>query len=63
MRQAADFLKPGGTLLFEIGLGQDRLVTQLFARAGAYEPATTRCNGQGEARVVVARKARAGQPS
>lgn len=35
--EAASFLRPGGTLLFEIGAGQDRFVERLFRRNDDYE--------------------------
>ena len=56
VKEALPFLKPGGHLLFEIGLGQERQVTLLIARTRAYEPVRAVCNAAGEARVVVARK-------
>ena len=56
VKEALPFLKPGGHLLFEIGLGQERQVTLLIGRTRAYEPARAVCNAAGEARVVVARK-------
>ena len=56
VRDADAFLKPGGRLLFEIGEGQERQVTLLFARAGVYEPATTVANAAGTPRVVGSRK-------
>jgi release factor glutamine methyltransferase len=56
VKEAVPFLKPGGHLLFEIGLGQERQVTLLIERTRAYEPVRAVCNAAGEARVVVARK-------
>lgn len=56
IRDAADFLKPGGWLLFEFGEGQDRQMAALFARAKAYEPVTFASNDAGTPRVVLARK-------
>jgi release factor glutamine methyltransferase len=56
IRDAAGFLRTGGYLMFEIGAGQDRQVTLLFARTGMYEPAATIANAAGMLRVVVARK-------
>jgi len=35
-REAAEFLRPGGMLLFEVGEGQARQVQTLLARTGAY---------------------------
>jgi len=37
IKDALRYLRPGGTLLFEIGLGQERQVTTLFERSKAYE--------------------------
>jgi release factor glutamine methyltransferase len=56
LREAVAFLKHRSHLLFEIGVGQERQVTSLFARTGIYEPATTIANAAGAPRVVVARK-------
>jgi release factor glutamine methyltransferase len=56
IRDAAGFLRTSGHLMFEIGAGQDRQVTLLFARTGIYEPAATIANAAGSLRVVVARK-------
>jgi release factor glutamine methyltransferase len=56
IKEALPFLKPGGHLLFEIGLGQDRQVTLLLERTRAYDQIRTVCNAAGEARVVTARK-------
>lgn len=62
VREAADFLKPGGWLMFEFGEGQHRQVAALVARARAYEPVAFAEDAQGRPRVAVARKL-AGQPS
>ena len=56
VKEALPFLKPGGHLLFEIGLGQARQVTLLIERTRAYEAVRAVCNAAGEDRVVVARK-------
>ena len=56
VREALPFLKPGGWLLFEIGLGQDRQVKLLFERTRAYEDLRTVANAAGEVRVVAGRK-------
>jgi methylase of polypeptide subunit release factors len=37
VKDALPFLRPGGILLFEIGLGQERQVKMLFDRAKTYE--------------------------
>jgi release factor glutamine methyltransferase len=56
VKEALPFIKPGGHLLFEIGLGQERQVTLLIERTHAYAQIRTVRNAAGEARVVVARK-------
>jgi release factor glutamine methyltransferase len=56
VKEALPFLKAGGHLLFEIGLGQDRQVRLLFERTRAYEGVRTVANAAGEARVVAAQK-------
>jgi release factor glutamine methyltransferase len=56
VREALPLLKPGGSLLFEIGLGQERQVKVLFERTRAYEGLRTVANAAGAVRVVAARK-------
>jgi release factor glutamine methyltransferase len=56
VREALAFLKPGGSLLFEIGLGQERQVKMLFDRTRAYEDIRMVANAAGEVRVVAGRK-------
>ena len=56
VREALAFLRPGGHLLFEIGLGQERQVKLLFERTRAYEDIRLLTNAAGEVRVVAARK-------
>jgi release factor glutamine methyltransferase len=51
IRDALVFLNPGGTLLFEIGLGQERQVARLFERAG-YTDVREYRDGNGNTRVV-----------
>lgn len=63
IRDAADFLKPGGWLLFEFGERQDRQVAALFARAKAYEPVSFAANEAGTPRVALARKLGAVAPN
>jgi release factor glutamine methyltransferase len=53
VRASAEFLKPGGRLLFEIGAGQDRQVSLLFARTSCYEPVVTISDASGTPRVIV----------
>ena len=56
VREGLPFLKPGGWLLFEIGLGQERQVKMLFERTRAYEDIRTVANAAGEVRVLAGRK-------
>jgi len=56
VKEALPFLRPGGTLLFEIGLGQERQVKMLFDRAKAYEDIRLVANAAGQVRVVSGRK-------
>ncbi len=56
IRDALAFLRPGGALLFEIGLGQDRQVKTLIERTKAYYDIQQHTNAAGEVRVVTARK-------
>lgn len=55
IREALDYLKPDGWLLFEFGEGQDRQVAALLARTKAYgEPEFAFADGK--PRVAIARK-------
>ena len=56
VKEALPFLRSGGTLLFEIGLGQERQVKMLFERVKAYENVRFIANGTGAVRVVSGRK-------
>lgn len=56
IREALPFLTPGGILLFEIGLGQERQVELLFARSRAYVGITPVANAAGQIRVIYATK-------
>lgn len=56
VREALPFLRPGGTLLFEIGLGQERQVKMLFDRTKAYDDIKMVSNAAGEVRVISGRK-------
>ena len=56
VKEALPFLRPGGILLFEIGLGQERQVKMLFERMKAYEDIRLVSNNAGEVRVVSGRK-------
>ncbi|RAI45730.1 N5-glutamine methyltransferase family protein [Rhodoplanes roseus] len=55
VREAPAFLRPGGWLLFEFGVGQERQAAALLARAGAYEPLPPLRDDDGRPRVAVAR--------
>jgi release factor glutamine methyltransferase len=55
IKDAPSFLRPGGWLLFEIGLGQERQVDILFKRASAYDAVEQRRDGNGNVRVILAR--------
>lgn len=53
VKDAQAFLKKGGFLLFEIGLGQDKQVKMLFDRAKAFTDVRLVPNQAGELRVIV----------
>lgn len=56
VREALDFLKPGGRLLFEFGEGQHRQVAALLSRTRAYEPVAFAEDGAGRPRVAMVRR-------
>ena len=56
VRDAALFLRPGGLLLVEVGLGQHRQVQTLFERSKGYEDVQVVSNEAAEARVVLGRR-------
>jgi release factor glutamine methyltransferase len=56
IKEALPFLRPGGRLLFEVGLGQDRQVKSLFDRAKDYTDIHLVANAAGQVRVVSGRK-------
>jgi release factor glutamine methyltransferase len=56
VREALPFLREGGTLAFEIGLGQERQVEILFGRTRSYEDVRLIATDAGEVRVVTGRK-------
>lgn len=56
VKESLVFLRPGGWLFFEFGVGQDRQVKQLIERAGGYDVVDFVRNQQDEARVSVNRK-------
>jgi len=53
VKDALRYLRPGGILLFEVGLGQDRQVTMLLERSKAYESIRAVMSEAGENRVVL----------
>jgi release factor glutamine methyltransferase len=55
LREAVPFLRPGGWLLFEIGLGQERQVKLLFERARVYDAIELVPDSDGAIRVVLGR--------
>lgn len=57
VREAPAFLRPGGSLLLEFGLGQERQVKALFDRTGAYADFRLVTDAAGDARVALGRKA------
>lgn len=56
VKEALPFLRTGGTLAFEIGLGQARQVSMLFERMKVYDQIRLVENAAGEVRVVAGRK-------
>jgi release factor glutamine methyltransferase len=56
IKEGLPYLRAGGMLAFEIGLGQERQVKILFERAKAYEDIRLVETSQGEVRVVLGRK-------
>lgn len=56
VNEAREFLRAGGVLLFEIGLGQERQMRQLFRRAGVYEDIRMVADEAGNPRVALARR-------
>lgn len=52
--EALQFLKPGGTLAFEIGAGQERIALRLLHKAGGYDNITTVTDDNGVIRVITA---------
>jgi release factor glutamine methyltransferase len=56
VRDAVAVLRPGGWLLFEIGLGQERQVKLLFDRAKSYTGVEFVADAEGRPRVAVARR-------
>jgi release factor glutamine methyltransferase len=63
LAEAPAFLRPGGALLFEVGLGQDRQVAALFRRARIYEDIRVVPDASGQGRVVCGRRTAASIPA
>lgn len=55
--QSPDFLKPGGLLVFEIGMKQDKFVTRLLQNSGKYGFINHHPDKSGTIRVISAMKA------
>jgi release factor glutamine methyltransferase len=53
---AASWLRVGGTLLFEFGVGQERHVEAIIKRARVFGEVELFCNEEGEPRVALARR-------
>jgi len=56
VKEALPYLRSGGILLFETGLGQERPAKMIFERAKAYEDIRMVEDAMGEVRVISARK-------
>jgi release factor glutamine methyltransferase len=56
VKDVLPFLRPGGWLLFEIGLGQEKQVKILFDRARVYDEVRMENDGEGRPRTLYARK-------
>jgi release factor glutamine methyltransferase len=56
IRDAADYLRPGGTLCIEIGVGQAKQVELLFKRTRSYDDIRAHTDSAGELRVVTGRR-------
>lgn len=55
VREAPTFLKPGGLLLFEFGVGQERQAQSLLTRSRVFECLDFPTDAEGRPRVAVAR--------
>ncbi len=56
IREAVDFLKPGGWLVFEFGEGQERQAAALITRTRAYDSVEFSYDDAGKARVASAQR-------
>jgi len=59
IKEAPEFLRPGGWLLFEFGAGQHRQIRSLFERSKAFDQVEFVCDAQGVERVGAGRRATA----
>jgi release factor glutamine methyltransferase len=57
IREAPKFLKPGAYLCFEVGLGQATAFGRMLTKANAYSEIRELVDGNGQVRVLVARRA------
>lgn len=57
VKEAPEFLRPGGWLLFEIGLGQGRSAARTLERDPNFDTVNTHDDADGEIRVIEARRA------
>lgn len=55
IREAPDFLKPGGWLCFEIGTGQGKFLANSLSKVGCYDRVDPATDASGEVRVLSAR--------
>lgn len=55
-RAAASWLRVGGTLLFEFGIGQEKHVEMIIKRARVFGDVELFCNEEGDPRVALARR-------
>jgi len=55
VREAPRFLRPGGWLVFEVGLGQGQAVRNRLKASGRYNSVAEVADGNGDIRVLVAR--------
>jgi release factor glutamine methyltransferase len=57
VKEAPQFLAPGAWLVFEIGLGQGPSVAKGLERSPEFDRIATHVDGNGEIRVISARRA------
>jgi release factor glutamine methyltransferase len=56
MREAPTYLRPGGWLAFEVGLGQGPAVMQWLNKAGQYDVVESALDAEGQPRAIMARR-------